>query len=151
MWYTSCMNWLIISFLCQWQYISGQIFNTVISILVFITFVLQNVFRVILVFVSPIIVMNKLGQVILFILISLFWIPPIINTNHACIVFKIFDCGLHFYYNFTMNHMLHFRKLYVQLFCLWCEMVILHCTRVWFIIVVTVYTLQIKVTIVMIV
>ena len=71
---------------------------TVISILIFVTFVLQKAFKVVLVVVAQIFVVHEVSTSMI-----LFWIPNINKTNHAYTVFQFFNFGLHYYYNFNLK------------------------------------------------
>ena len=108
MWYTSDMKLLHISFLCQWQWISGKIIFY--SHLIF-AFVLKNVGPVVLVVVLPIVIVNKVS-----LSIPSFRIPHIIKTKSMFIQFCNFGFSflLKFHFVTTCYSLI---TLDVQLFC----------------------------------
>ena len=85
----------------------------VISIIIFIVFVLQKVFKLFLVVVAPMVFVN---EVIPF--VSSFCIPHINKKKHVYTVFHFFNFGLHSYYNFTLKpHATGLETPCFQLFC----------------------------------
>ena len=87
MWYTSGMKFSIFHFCGIDKKFPAKLYFSVISILIFITFLLQNVHLSRTGCFSTRIVVNKVGHAVVLIMIPSFWIPHISNTMHVYIFF----------------------------------------------------------------